>query len=41
MKNFMIDIFDSDIEIGEKVKIDINLVLSEQKVKRTLRKSYE
>ena len=37
MKNFMIDISDSDIQIGEKVKIDINLILSNQFIKRVLR----
>ena len=37
MKNFMIDISNSDIQIGEKVKIDISLVLANQKVERVLR----
>lgn len=37
MKNFMIDISSSDVQIGEKVKIDINLMLANQKVKRILK----
>ena len=37
MKNFMIDISQSDIQIGEKVKIDINLVLANQNIERILR----
>ena len=37
MKNFMVDISDSDIQIEDKVKIDINLVLANQKVKRIAR----
>jgi len=37
MKNFMVDISNSDIQIGDKVKIDINLVLANQKVKRIAR----
>ena len=36
MKNFIVDISNDDIQIGEKVKIDINLVLANQKVKRKL-----
>ena len=37
MKNFMIDISDSNIQVGDKVKIDINLILSNQNVERVLR----
>lgn len=37
MKNFVIDISETDIQIGEKVKIDINLMLANQKVERVLR----
>lgn len=37
MKNFMIDISDTDIEVGTKVKIDINLMLANQKIKRVLK----
>lgn len=34
MKNFMIDISGTDIQVGTKVKIDINLMLANQKIKR-------
>ena len=37
MKNFMIDVSGADIQIGDKVKIDINLVLANQKLERILR----
>jgi len=37
MKNFMIDISESDIQIGNKVKIDINLILANQSIERKLR----
>lgn len=36
MKNFIIDISNSNVQIGEKVKIDINLILSNPKIKRIL-----
>ena len=36
MKNFIVDITNSEIKVGDKVKIDINLVLTSQKIKRTL-----
>lgn len=41
MKNFIIDIANDDIQIGEKVKIDINLVLSNQETERILKVSKE
>ncbi|MBO5142493.1 MAG: alanine racemase [Clostridia bacterium] len=37
MKNFMIDISNENVQIGEKIKIDINLVLANQNIKRELR----
>lgn len=37
MKNLMIDVSNGDIQIGDKVKIDINLVLANQNIERILR----
>lgn len=34
MKNFMIDISDSDVKIGDKIKIDVNLIFVDSKIKR-------
>lgn len=34
MKNFMIDISNSDVKIGDKVKIDVNLIFVDSKIKR-------
>lgn len=36
MKNFVIDISESDVKIGNKVKIDINIVLTNQNLERVL-----
>ena len=37
MKNLIVDIAKEDIQVGEVVKIDINLVLANQTLKRILR----
>ena len=34
MKNFMIDISDSDVKVGDKVKVDVNLIFVDSKIKR-------
>lgn len=34
MKNFMIDISDSDVKIGDKIKVDVNLIFVDSKIKR-------
>ncbi|MBR4110791.1 MAG: alanine racemase [Clostridia bacterium] len=34
MKNFMIDVSDSDVEVGDKVKVDVNLIFIDSKIKR-------
>ena len=36
MKNFVIDITGKDIKVGDKVKIDINLILCNQEIERTM-----
>lgn len=37
MKNFMVDISNDKIQVGEKVRIDINLILTNQKTERIVR----
>lgn len=37
MKNMMVDVSDSDIQIGDKVKIEVKLVLANQKTERILK----
>lgn len=34
MKNFMIDISNSDVKVGDKIKVDVNLVFVDSKIKR-------
>lgn len=34
MKNFMIDISDDDVKVGDKVKVDVNLIFVDSKIKR-------
>lgn len=34
MKNFMIDVSDSDVKVGDKVKVDVNLIFVDSKIKR-------
>ena len=36
MKNFVIDISGCDYKVGEKVKIDINLILCNQDIERIM-----
>lgn len=37
MKNCMVDVTDSQVQVGDRAKIDINLVLANQKVERIVR----
>lgn len=34
MKNFMIDISDSNVKVGDKIKIDVNLIFVDSKIRR-------
>ena len=36
MKNFVVDVSNIDCHVGDKVKIDINLVLCNQKIERIM-----